>query len=319
MFMKNTLKLLCLSLTTLLVAGCSNTTNQGGQSGSNSPSSGEAVGQWTEEMQEIMTECLGIVLPYIQFDEASLQAGYSDYYESSGYGLYYIYDESEVDLTNGYGDKLVAVGFTLVPDPDYGDYYTLTTDVGDLTVNYGWDAAEGDTPAGNYINAFCPIYADPYTEQDMLDMKYTKQQGWPTELVATTLEGSGYTLEGVNLNGTWFVDSKMVEDDGTTYLAAYLATKGDYLDAMDEKSLAAGLKFDTTWGCYVGTLSDIEIDVYMTRGYTFIDVFGPSLGDEEQVETVVLTDDTLTQSALKIKAGESSYSHYKAQGASGAT
>lgn len=329
--MKNTLKLLCLSLTALLIASCSNTTNPSEQSGNNSQSnnssqsdvssssSGEVGGQWNEEMQETMMGCLGIVLPYIQLDEASLEAGYSDYYESAGYGLYYIYDSSEVDLTTGYGDKLVQAGFTLVEDPDYGDYYTLTTEVGELTVYYGWAEAEGDEPAGNYINSYCPIYANPYTEQDMLDMKYVKQQGWPTELVATTLEGSGYTLQGVNLDGTWFVDSDtIVEDDGTTYLAAYLATKGDYLDAMDEKCIAAGLTFNTTWECYLGTLSDIEVDVYMTRGYTFIEIYGPTLGDEEQVDTVVLTDDTLTQSALKIKAGQSSYDHYRAQGVSGA-
>ena len=311
---KNMIKLLSLMVASSMLMGCSllnnitggnkdkesenesseNGTNYGGDSNgstsqgegsSNSDSSsqgGNETGSWSSEIQEEMVLYLGEALPFVQLDDATLAHGYSDYYASEGFGLYYMYDDSEVDLLSNYGAALEEAGYEYVQNDD-GDFYTKTTSVGDIFVYYQWFEATEEDAAGNGINVLCPLYQEPVSEETLLADGYVKQTGFPREVVDQAMEGTGITFPAVNETGAWYVASELYEGDEGSYYCVYLATEGEYFDTYYESLTDLGMAYDEDWECFYDSTmaSDYEIYINENNGWTLFYIFGPTLGGGE--------------------------------------
>ena len=150
----------CAFIKNLIPGGKSNTTSGDTSQGSGSNSGVTPSGSWSAEIQAEMRQYLGEVLPFAQLDESTLYHGYDEsYVDIIGAPIYAIGDDSSSDTgaLNGYGDLLVASGYTKNTD-DYGDYYTKTTSAGDLEVSYDWYEAGDDYSAGYEISVY--IYSE---------------------------------------------------------------------------------------------------------------------------------------------------------------
>ena len=271
----NALKLVSLALVLPLMAGCG---------GKNKKEEGTI---WSAEIDAEMIKYVGEVLPFVDLDKETLQYGYDE-----SYSMFYLYDDNETNLVEGYETKLEAAGFEYTEEDFYGitySSYDKDNDIGHISVTFGWVEAQDDEPAGNYINVTIPEFID---EDTLIASGYEKQQGWPTQLVADTMEGSDFTVPSVNPNGEWFVASELAHDDdyGDWY-CAYLVTKNDYLDAFSLALENAGAAYDDEYGCFYDTTntSDWEIYVSNIRQYTVINIYGPTLssgGGDVTNETV---------------------------------
>ena len=271
--MKNNLKLLALVMTATMLSGCFSP--KGGSGNTDSSSfPGEKV-TWSEEIQAEMQTYLGELLPFVQLDDNTLTSLYSD-----ELGGYFMYDDSETSAFTSvdYGQELIKAGYTKTQD-DYGDDVYLKDYASGYhgQLYFGWDEATDSVPAGNFIS----VYLNAIVDEDVLiEMGYEKQTGWPTELVASTMDGSGKTLAGVNTTGVWYVASDVYQDtdEDYYYFCAYLATAGSYGEAFAANCESAGLTFDDEFACYYDAdfSSDEEIYIYEQDGFTFIDIYGPS-------------------------------------------
>ena len=262
----NALKLLSLALVLPMMTAC--------------PKPNKNTATWSEEVSAAMTLYAGEVLPYLNFDEGTLTYGYNDYYS-----IFYVYDDNEVDVTEGYADKLIAAGFEAVENDDGegGTYvtYNKINDLGFISVDFGWMEADEDYPAGNFLNVSVPAYVD---EDILAEQGYSKQAGFPTDLVEFTLEGSGITLSPLNANGEWWVADELYEDeDEGSYYCAYLATQGNYFDAIYDDLTGQGLAYYESMGCFYDELFNTDAMIYVSivRDFTIIDIYGQTLEPEK--------------------------------------
>ena len=283
--------LVLLTAAAMLMTGCNSATEtseaEGSNSGNDSASASEGGGSqstdesssgsqstgegWSDDIKAEMMTYLGEVLPFVQLDENTLEHGYEDYYTS---GLYYIEDESPTDLLTGYGALLEAAGFEKSTEEGY-DYY----DKGELTVSFGWCEATSEYPEGNSISVLCPAYQEPITEEILLQEGYEKVNGWPTALVAETIEGSGITLPSIKDNDEWYVASELGSNDYGIYNCAYLAVHSEVAEEYATKLAAIGITYDEDYEAYYDEYYEIEIDMVENNGFTLIDIYGPYLDD----------------------------------------
>ena len=293
--------LVLLTAAAMIMTGCNSSdtpagdnSSAGGDSGESSQSSHNPAlddTEWADDVAAEMMTYLGEYLPFVQLDDATLEFGYSDLV-----GAFFIYDESETDLfaSVDYVAKLEEFGYTEGKDAYDDTVYTKTVlSKNHAELYFGWEEATDYYAAGNTIT----VYLNPVVDEDyLLEAGYEKQTGWPTDLVAATLEGSGVTLEGVNLQGEWYVaaDIDVDEEYGEYYLMLYLATAGSYGEAMAEKCVAAGLEYDEEYNCYYEDVYYSEVDISEQDGFTFVSVFGPTLEytpEEGEVTNEVTNDD----------------------------
>ena len=259
------------------------------ESSGGSSTSEEGSGEWSKDIQEEMMLYLGEVLPFVQLDEATLVYGYTLIYDY--FPAYVLYDDSEVDLFEGYGDKLIEAGYVYNESWDSYDKEAL-----DLSVEFGWLEATEDTPAGNFITVYCPEYMEPITEDLLIEEGYTKVTGWPTAKVDAVVDGSGVTIPSINEEGEWYYLEGSNSNDYGTYLYILLVTKGEYAKAYDAKLTAADILYDEDYDAYYDINEEIEVALYENNGFTVIEVYGPYLdsGNEGAVSEVTNLDGTIT-------------------------
>ena len=276
--MKNTaIKLFALSLLApMMITGCTK---------------GKKGPIWSEEIDAEMEKYIGEVLPFVELDKETLQYGYDE-----SYSMFYLYDDNEANLVEDYGTKLEAAGFEYTEEDFYGVTYTSydkDNDVGHISVTFGWAEATESEPAGNYINVSIPEFID---EEVLLANGYEKQQGWPAQLVADTLDGSGITMSPVNEDGEWYVASQLYvdEDDGSSYYCAYLASAGDYTAPISDCLTQQGLTWDADYGCFYDATSTTNAEIYpsLIRGYTILNIYGQTIEPETpDVNSETVNDD----------------------------
>ena len=272
-----------LALSTLLV-GC------GASGRGNAPTPTPEEPTWSDAINAEMNKYIGEVLPFVQLDDETIQYGYND-----TYSLFYIYDDNETNSLDGYDQKLINAGFVYTETDYYGETYVSydkTNDVGFVSVDFGWAEATSSEPAGNYINVTVPEWID---EETLIASGYEKSNGWPTQIVADTLEGTGITISPVNANGEWYVatDTYVDDDDGSSYDCAYLVTEGDFFEEIYDDLSGHGLAFDEDWGCFydASQVTDAEIYPSLIRGYTVINVYGQTI----EPEPVDVTNETTNE------------------------
>lgn len=156
--------------------------------------------EWSQEIKAEMTEYLGLVLPYVQFDEATLYHEWSE--EESGY---FIGDDSEINVLDGYGDRLIRTGWTAATQEGYVNY-TKSTEAGELTLHYGWYEATEEYPCGNEIAIYVdgggvvPPGDDPVTGTYDFEMA---DYGWAdTEVISSTSLAPGLTIDASKNGGS---------------------------------------------------------------------------------------------------------------------
>ena len=241
---------------------------------------------WNQDVQDAMVLYAGEVLPFAELNEETLEFGYD-----ADYLMFYLYDDNEVNVLENYSEALVAAGFEEVSNEVSGETYITydkLNEVGAISVSFGFDEGDEDVAPGNYINVQVPEYID----EDLLDeYGYDKQTGWPEALVGETLGDSGIVMAPVNATGEWWVadDLYVDEEDGSSYMCAYLATKGDYFDAIYDDLTEKGLDYYEPYGCFYDPTygTDAEIYVSIVRDFTIINIYGPTLtpavaSEEEQ-------------------------------------
>ena len=303
-FMKNNaLKLLSLAIVLPMLTACPK------------PKKTVVTPDWDDEVQDAMELYCGEVLPFAELDEETLTYGYD-----ADYSMFFLYDDSEENVLVDYEADLLDAGFEYTETDYYGTTYVSydkENEIGVISVTFGWAEAEDDVPAGNFINVTVPQYLD---EEMILSYGYEKQTGWPTQLVADTMEGSGLTITPVNAEGTWYVASTLAHDDdyGDWYVA-YLITNVDCGEEFANNLLTAGCAYDEDWGCFYDPTyaSDYELYVSVARNYTIIELNGQTL--TPVVPTLDYQGDALDQAAFGLTDGATTYAEHTATGASGAT
>lgn len=185
--------------------------------------------EWPEAVKSQMLQYLGEVLPYAPLDESTM--GYELYYEYTeevdGYVGYnwWMWDDSETNVLEDYGSKLISAGFSEKED-EYGIYYAKSTTKGDLEVSADWYPEETDsetgevTPAGNQID--CYYYpnegeVDPTPTSGSVEIIIGSIPG----LVSGTEFGTKTISPGVTIatakgtNGSNLAPKYYVNNDGT--------------------------------------------------------------------------------------------------------
>lgn len=311
---KTVLKLLPLALVGgMLLAGC----GTGKKNPSSSSSSEEPPApNWSETVQQEMQLYIGEVLPFVQLDEETLTIGFDDTYADYGFCSYTIKDSAETNEVEGYGDLLIAAGFEAVENQSmFGGTYTTydkVNSVGEISVQVNFYEADETYPAENIIDVTVPPM---YSETYFTKLGYTKQTGFPSEAVATTLEGSNSSCAAVNKNGEWFVFSEKIEDEEYYYYATRLVTVGDFKDAFNTALLAGGFTFDAEENYYYAgdPYDGSQASITVGRGYTLINFYGVTIYPANTLE-----DDVLNQAAFGLTDGNSTYGDVAAVGKSGA-
>ena len=175
------------ALFALAVTGC----------GGDDPTPSGDVG-WAQDVKEEMTEYLGLVLPFVQLDTATL---YHSWDEDEG--AYFIGDDSETNVLDGYGDRLLRTGWTPVTEEGYVNY-TKSTEVGDLKLHAEWYEASDLYPCGNEIAVYVDGGGgggdDPVTgTYEFLMSDY----GWSdAEVISETTLAPGLTIDASKNGGS---------------------------------------------------------------------------------------------------------------------
>ena len=239
--------------------------------------------QWNPEVAAAMVKYLGEVLPFADYDEASMTFGYYSGYESSyGIGLFYVYDESENYVLDDYGPKLLAAGFQQggIYTSSTTNYIKTTASGIDIEVGFGFDD-------GNVMNVYMPKYVPPYNAEYFLEQGFEEINGWPTDHVALTVGADRFA--GVNNDGTWYEKFGI---NGGEYYYDLLATEGLYADALGEQALAAGFLYSDYYKVYFDakgnpdaefdTANDAYLSLEEKDGWTYAKFFGETLPYTEE-------------------------------------
>ncbi|MBQ6921310.1 MAG: hypothetical protein IJQ72_05405 [Bacilli bacterium] len=153
---------------------------------------------WVQDVKEEMTEYLGLVLPFVQFDTATLYHGWNE-----DEGAYFIGDDSETNVLDGYGDRLLRTGWTPVTEEGSVNY-TKSTEVGDLTLHAEWYEATDLYPCGNEIAVYVAGQGgggdDPVTGTYEFVME---DYGWSdAEVISETTLAPGLTINASKNGGS---------------------------------------------------------------------------------------------------------------------
>lgn len=101
--------------------------------------------QWAQELKTEMTQYLGLVLPYVQFNQDTLYHRWD-----TADKAYIIGDYQETSVLDDYGTRLTRTGWTATTTTE-GLAYVKTTEVGELTLFADFYEADDEDPAGNEI------------------------------------------------------------------------------------------------------------------------------------------------------------------------
>lgn len=124
------------ALFALAVTGC----------GGDDPSPADT--QWAQELKTEMTQYLGLVLPYVQFNQDTLYHRWD-----TTDNAYIIGDYQETSVLDDYGTRLTRTGWTATTTTE-GLAYVKTTEVGELTLFADFYEADDEYPAGNEIAVY---------------------------------------------------------------------------------------------------------------------------------------------------------------------
>lgn len=166
--------------------------------------------QWSQEVKTEMLEYLGMVLPYVQLDSATLYHGWNEVSE-----CYLVGDDSETNALIGYGDRLTSTGWTSIGNNDY----TKTTEAGDLTLHYEWYEATEEYPCGNEIAVMIDGEGgDPGDEPVTGTYEFAMSDyGWSNaETISSKSLAPGLTIEASKNGGS--NDPKYYDSDASIRL-----------------------------------------------------------------------------------------------------
>jgi len=244
--------LIVTTLATLLAVSCG---NGGG---------GKPTGKdWSKEVKDLMTECIGEVLPYVELDAATLVVS-GEFVEGVG-GYFDAYDDSEVNLVSGYGDKLVKAGFEAVTAQGETFYYKETANGGELYVSADWYEAQPATETSEAIPAGNEIYAEYYLPEPSYD-EITFEDA------VSLFEYFG--IEGVVIPAYECEDATLEVLGGVEYEAIEFDignSSHEEMEAFADALEGAGWAFEVdSYGDYYGVFGDTRACVYIGDwiGYT---------------------------------------------------
>lgn len=247
---------------------------------------------WNIEVQTEMLSMMGEVLPFADLNEETMYHVYDDYYESLGIGMYFIGDDNDYNVLSDYGDKLIAAGFEYAPgESSYygaGDYIKVTDEGVELAVSFGYYEASDTYNAGNEIVVYMPPYVAPYDEDYFLENGFTKNAGWPEEVIEKAFLEDNW-FGPVAEDADWFVRAEEIEGSGAnigkTRTAGWLATEGDVSEEFADALLDAGFIWEDYWEDYeLPNDENTYLNIYVEGGYTLVKFVGTWMQGDEPVE-----------------------------------
>ena len=209
------------------------------------------------------------------------------WYEKFGVnnGEYY-YDllATEGEYADDLGEQAEAAGFI------YDDYYEVYFDAkGDAEAEFDPDNDAYLTMQEKDGWTYARFFGEtlPFTEEYFLANGYTKNEGFPTELIAEAF------LEENRFDGPdadWFVKSTKTEYTSGSHIGTYrvtgeITTAGDVREEMIENILAAGFIWEDNYSDYeLPNDSLTYMYVKYNRGYTSIRFYGSYIPTGEVIE-----------------------------------
>lgn len=218
--------------------------------------------RWGPDIETEMWNYIGESLPYAEFDQASLSHGYDeDYHE------YIINDDNENNVLENYNWKLLDAGWSYDEEEEL---YFKETRLGKMRVAYDWFEATSSAAAGNQIEVILP-----YNEAYWLANGFTKNEGWPAEVVELAFLEEN-VFGPINENGVWYTYYKTNEySDDTMKTSGYLVTEGDFSAEAEDALFAAGFIWEDNYEDYElpdDWMTYLYVDVM--RDYTVIQFYG---------------------------------------------
>ena len=207
--------------------------------------------RWGPDIETEMWNYIGESLPYAEFDQASINHGYDEEYHE-----YIINDDNENNVLENYNWKLLDAGWSYDEEEEL---YVKETRLGKMRVAYDWFEATSSDAAGNQIEVILP-----YNEAYWLANGFTKNEGWPAEVVELAFLEEN-VFGPINENGVWYTYYKTNKySDNTMKTSGYLVTEGDFSEEVEDALFAAGFIWEDSY-------EDYELpDDYMT--YLYVDV-----------------------------------------------
>ena len=271
-------KILSILIAVFMLGACSNISkgmNYGDDAGGDhngEPGGGDVVDDslWPDEIKQEMIDYFGETLPYVELNETTIYSDYDSDYEESGYGHYYVGDDSEVNALADYGDALLEAGYEIV-ELEGEEFYGKETDKTFLYVSYDYYEATDEYDAGNQIDVFFTISEVEITPEALIENGYEEYQDWPQAEVEEVIAPYTLDLSKVEADGPFYVycgeDTDIV---GDLYPFVSICVEGDYVSELEALLEEEG--YQDLEGYYFSEDYMVEISVYSQSGFTVIEI-----------------------------------------------
>ena len=252
---------------------------------------------YSAELQAEMIKYVGTVLPFADFSNEGFYHRYVSSYEYYyGFGVYVIGDDNPYNIFDGYEQKLLAAGFEYNPSASiYGGDYIYQHPRGyQVEVSFNWFEASDNFAAGNEIDVYMPPYVEPYSAEYFLANDFVQVNGWPEANVATTMDDVASFFTGYNNDGVFYERFDKYNASTYGYYRDFIATEGNFVEAINAQAAAAGFEFDEDYECWLDD-EEREIDVEYRDGWTVVKFFGKEVEPDPYDEAYFL-DNGFTKS-----------------------
>ena len=252
---------------------------------------------YSAELQAEMIKYVGTVLPFADFSNEGFYHRYVSSYEYYyGFGVYVIGDDNPYNIFDGYEQKLLAAGFEYNPSASiYGGDYIYQHPRGyQVEVSFNWFEASDNFAAGNEIDVYMPPYVEPYSAEYFLANDFVQVNGWPEANVATTMDDVASFFTGYNNDGVFYERFDKYNASTYGYYRDFIATEGNFVEAINAQAEAAGFEFDEDYECWLDD-EEREIDVEYRDGWTVVKFFGKEVEPDPYDEAYFL-DNGFTKS-----------------------
>ena len=242
---------------------------------------------WDLDIAAEMSYYLGEPLPFADLNPDTMRHFYDDYYQDwYGFDLYVINDDSEFNVLEDYGEKLLRAGFVYAPEDAeyYGEYIKINDRGFRIEVKFAYYEATADYAAGNEIDVYMDPFVPPMDADYFLDNGFVAVDEWPEANVAETMAPYAFA-QPENAAAPFYEYHKKIDagDEGS-YFAELIGVEGSFKADVFAQAEALGFYFDEDYNCYINDDDDAQINAIEQDGFTLIKLFGVTIPPEDYTE-----------------------------------
>ncbi|MCR5505890.1 MAG: hypothetical protein K6F07_02745 [Bacilli bacterium] len=182
--------------------------------------------------------------------------------------------EAVTAAIEAYQENLLNADFNNIGADKYGDlHFTSPNEQYDVCA---WDGNTSTEPGNFVVVDLIPVVPDVLDIEALLASGYTLHAGYPQEEVEWALDGGPIaTVEGVNLEGDWYIATGTNSGSLGDYRYGSFYTAGLFGDTLAENLVEAGFIYNEEAGRYFSAQQEVEAELHEGEDYTSFAVYGP--------------------------------------------